>query len=120
MSGSRHEHEETATDRWVGGLLEHRRLDTDMRVGTLVGRAMGEVRAEGSRRMRIGRTDWRTPIAAAASIAVFLGAAIMLSPGPATAGALLRAAQAAESGAGDRRYRLEPVSYTHLTLPTKA
>ena len=107
MTDLRHEHEETATDRWVGGMLEHRRLDTGMRVGMLVGRAMGEVRAGGSRRMRGGRIDWRTPLAAAASVAVFVGAAMMLSPGPATAGALLRAAQAAESGAGDRRYRLE-------------
>jgi hypothetical protein len=107
MTDLRHEHEETATDRWVGGMLDHRRLDTGMRVGMLVGRAMGEVRAGRAHRLRIGRLDWRTPVAAAASIAVFVGAAIMLSPGPATAGALLRAAQAAESGAGDRRYRLE-------------
>ena len=110
MSDLRHEHEETATDRWVGGMLEHRRLDTPARVGALVGRAMGGVRAGeagGARRLRIGRFDWRTPLAAAASVAVFVGAAIMLSPGPATAGALLRAAQAAESGGGDRRYRID-------------
>ncbi|MFM9144660.1 MAG: hypothetical protein ACKORL_04645 [Phycisphaerales bacterium] len=110
MSDLRHEHEETATDRWVGGMLDHRRLDTPARVGALVGRAMDGVRAGeagGARRLRIGRFDWRTPLAAAASVAVFVGAAIMLSPGPATAGALLRAAQAAESGGGDRRYRID-------------
>lgn len=110
MSDLRHEHEETATDRWVGAMLEHRRLDSPARVGALVGRAMDGVRAGhsgGARRLRIGRFDWRTPLAAAASVAVFAGAAIMLSPGPATAGALLRAAQAAESGAGDRRYRID-------------
>lgn len=99
MSDLRHEHEETATDRWVGGLLDHRRLDTPVRVGALVDRAMDGVRAGGARRLRIGRFDWRTPLAAAASVAVFVG--------PATAGALLRAAQAAESAGGDRRYRID-------------
>lgn len=107
MSDLRHEHEETATDRWVGGMLDHRRLDTPVRVGVLVDRAMDGVRSGEARRLRIGRFDWRTPLAAAASVAVFVGAAIMLSPGPATAGALLRAAQAAESGGGDRRYRID-------------
>ena len=67
MSDLRHEHEETATDRWVGGMLDHRRLDTPVRVGVLVDRAMDGVRSGGARRLRIGRFDWRTPLAAAAN-----------------------------------------------------
>jgi hypothetical protein len=44
---------------------------------------------------------------AAASIALVAGAALLFSPQPASASALLRQAQAAEAGAGDRRYVID-------------
>ncbi len=106
-------HEETAGDRWVGGLIEHRRLDAPVRVDALVGRAMARVRVEGHAPAaipfapRARRVDWRTPLAAAASIAVVAGVAFLASPRPASAGQLLRAAQAAEAAPGDRRYLIE-------------
>lgn len=106
-------HEETAGDRWVGGLIEHRRLDAPERVDALVGRAMERVRVEGHAPAaipfapRARRVDWRTPLAAAASIAVVAGVAFLASPRPASAGQLLRAAQAAEAAPGDRRYLIE-------------
>ena len=114
--GDRFVHEETAGDRWTGALIEHLRLDGHERVDALVGRAVARARAEAGRgpapapiplasgRRRAG---WRTPVAAAASVAVAAGVAFLASPRPASAGDLLRAAQAAEAAPGDRRYRLE-------------
>jgi len=107
-------HEETAADRWVGALLEHRRLDAPARVDALVARATGRVRGEAHGAPaaipfapRARRAGWRVPLAAAASIAVVAGAAFLASPQPASAGQLLRAAQAAEAAPGDRRYLIE-------------
>jgi hypothetical protein len=108
MSDGRFSHEETATDRWVGAMLEVSRRDGPARVDALVGRAVDGVRADraaAARRAR--RWGWRAPLAAAASIAVFTGAVLFLAPQPASAGALLREAQAAERRAGDRRYRID-------------
>lgn len=112
MTDGRFGHEDTATDRWVGSLLDVRRRDHPARVDALVDRSVDAVRAgagdrAGARRRAAGGWRWRTPLAAAASIAVIAGAALLLAPQPASASALLRAAQAAESGAGDRRYRIE-------------
>jgi hypothetical protein len=104
-------HEETANDRWVGAMLEVGRIDTPGRVDALVDRSVDAVRADrrAARRAgrRAGRRDWRTPLVAAASIALVAGAALLFSPQPASASALLRQAQAAEAGAGDRRYLID-------------
>lgn len=104
-------HEETANDRWVGAMLEVGRIDTPGRVDALVDRSVDAVRADrrAARRAgrRAGRRDWRTPLVAAASIALVAGAALLFSPQPASASALLRQAQAAEAGAGDRRYVID-------------
>ena len=102
MRDGRFPHEDTATDRWVGAMLEVSRRDDPARVDALVGRAVGGIRAGRARGW-----GWRAPLAAAASIAVFVGAVLFLSPQPASAGALLRAAQVAERSGGDRRYRIE-------------
>jgi hypothetical protein len=114
--GDRFAHEETAGDRWTGALIEHRRLDGHERVDALVGRAVARVRAEAAPDPapapiplagRARRLGWRAPVAAAASVALVAGAAFLATPRPASAGDLLRAAQAAEAAPGDRRYRLE-------------
>lgn len=100
-------HEETANDRWVGAMLEVGRIDTPGRVDALVDRSVDAVRADRRAARRAGRRDWRTPLVAAASIALVAGAALLFSPQPASASALLRQAQAAEAGAGDRRYLID-------------
>jgi hypothetical protein len=111
MQDGRFAHEETANDRWVGAMLEVGRIDTPGRVDALVDRSVDAVRADrrAARRAgrRAGRRDWRTPLVAAASIALVAGAALLFSPQPASASALLRQAQAAEAGAGDRRYLID-------------
>lgn len=108
MTDERFAHEETAADRWTGALLEVRRRDGAARVDALVEASVRRLGARPAAR-RPFALRWRTPLAAAASIAVIAGAALLLAPQPASASALLRAAQAAESGAGDRRYRVELV-----------
>ena len=100
-------HEETANDRWVGAMLEVSRIDTPGRVDVLVDRSVDAVRDDRRASRRAGRRDWRTPLVAAASIALVAGAALLFSPQPASASALLRQAQAAEAGAGDRRYLID-------------
>jgi hypothetical protein len=112
MSDGRFAHEETAADRWTGAMIEVRRRDGAGRVDALVERSVAPLRA-GAAPRRPFALRWRTPLAAAASVAVIAGAALLLAPRPASASALLRAAQAAESGAGDRRYRVE------LTFPRR-
>lgn len=105
MSAGRAGHEETATDRWTGALLESARMDPRSRVDALVDRAVARLRpATGARHLLAA---WRTPLAAAASVALVAGAALLFSPQPASASALLRAAQRAEAATGDRRFSLE-------------
>ena len=106
MNGGRGAHEETANDRWAGALIESARLDPPARVDALVERAMARAR-RGPGRARPLPKGWRTPLAAAASVALAVGAALLFSPQPASASALLRAAQRAESASGDRRFALE-------------
>lgn len=112
----RFSHEDTSVDRWIGALLEHRRADGAARVDALVERAVARVRGGDAAHdapapipfaPRARRIGWRRPLAAAASVAVVAGAAFLASPQPASAGQLLRAAQAAESVPGDRRYMIE-------------
>jgi hypothetical protein len=105
MTDERFAHEDTAADRWTGAMLEVRRRDGAVRVDELVDRSVERLRTRAPRRPFA--SAWRTPLAAAASIAVIAGAALLFAPQPASASALLRAAQVAESGAGDRRYRIE-------------
>ena len=112
MTDERFTHEETAADRWTGAMLEVRRRDGAERVDALVEASVRRLGARPAAR-RPFALRWRTPMAAAASIALIAGAALLLAPQPASASALLRAAQAAESGAGDRRYRVE------LTFPRR-
>lgn len=112
MTDERFAHEETASDRWTGAMLEVRRRDGAGRVDALVEASVRRLCARPAARRPLA-LRWRTPLAAAASIAVIAGAALLLAPQPASASALLRAAQAAESGAGDRRYRVE------LTFPRR-
>jgi hypothetical protein len=123
-------HEDTANDRWIGALIEVQLRDTPERVDALVDRAMVRVRtgsatetvrtagsigiSSTSAAPRVRRWDWRTPVAAAASIAIIVGSALLFSPQPASANSILRAAQVAESGSGDRRYALE------LIFPARA
>jgi hypothetical protein len=110
----RDDHESTAADRWIGGLIAHRTADDAARVGALVDRAIarldhGHPSARRAHRWALPR--WRTPLAAAASVVLVAGAALLVGPRPASAHAMLRAARTAESTPMDRRYSIE------LTFP---
>ena len=109
-------HEETANDRWVGAMLDSARHGDAAGADARVDRAVRELRAGmAARAPRAGRRAgwWRAPLAAAASIAVIAGAALLFDPRPASASALLQAARVAEQADGDRRYRLELVFPAH-------
>ena len=107
MTDERHDHEETANDRWIGAMMHVQRFDTPERVDMLVDRSVRSLRAESvAARRRTRAWDWRTPVAAAASIAIVVGATLVFSPQPASADSLLRAAQVAESRPGERRFAL--------------
>jgi len=107
MTDERHDHEETANDRWIGAMMHVQRFDTPERVDMLVDRSVRSLRAESiAARRRTRSWDWRTPVAAAASIAIVVGATLVFSPQPASADSLLRAAQVAEARPGERRFAL--------------
>lgn len=107
MTDERLDHEETANDRWIGAMMHVQRFDTPERVDMLVDRSVRSLRAESvAARRRTRAWDWRTPVAAAASIAIVVGATLVFSPQPASADSLLRAAQVAESRPGERRFAL--------------
>jgi hypothetical protein len=73
----------------------------------LVDRSVRSLRAESiAARRRTRSWDWRAPVAAAASIAIVVGATLVFSPQPASADSLLRAAQVAEARPGERRFAL--------------
>jgi hypothetical protein len=107
MTDERHDHEETANDRWIGAMMHVQRFDTPERVDMLVDCSVRSLRAESiAARRRTRSWDWRTPVAAAASIAIVVGATLVFSPQPASADSLLRAAQVAEARPGERRFAL--------------
>ena len=107
MTDERHDHEETANDRWIGAMMHVQRFDTPERVDMLVDCSVRSLRAESiAARRRTRSWDWRTPVAAAASIAIVVGATLVFSPQPASADSLLRAAQVAEAQPGERRFAL--------------
>jgi hypothetical protein len=107
MTDERLDHEETANDRWIGAMMHVQRFDTPERVDMLVDRSVRSLRAESiAARRRTRSWDWRTPVAAAASIAIVVGATLVFSPQPASADSLLRAAQVAEARPGERRFAL--------------
>jgi hypothetical protein len=107
MTDERHDHEETANDRWIGAMMHVQRFDTPERVDMLVDRSVRSLRAESiAARRRTRSWDWRAPVAAAASIAIVVGATLVFSPQPASADSLLRAAQVAEARPGERRFAL--------------
>ena len=107
MTDERLDHEETANDRWIGAMMHVQRFDTPERVDMLVDRSVRSLRAESvAARRRTRAWDWRTPVAAAASIAIVVGATLVFSPQPASADSLLRAAQVAEARPGERRFAL--------------
>ena len=107
MTDERHDHEETANDRWIGAMMHVQRFDTPERVDMLVDRSVRSLRAESvAARRRTRAWDWRAPVAAAASIAIVVGATLVFSPQPASADSLLRAAQVAEARPGERRFAL--------------
>jgi hypothetical protein len=109
MGDHRFGHEDTANDRWIGAMLDSARRCDAAGADARVDRAVRAIRAErASPAPRASRTAWwRAPIAAAASIAVIAGAALLFNPQPASASALLQAARAAEQSAGERRYLLQ-------------
>jgi hypothetical protein len=107
MTDERLDHEETANDRWIGAMMHVQRFDTPERVDMLVDCSVRSLRAESiAARRRTRSWDWRTPVAAAASIAIVVGATLVFSPQPASADSLLRAAQVAEAQPGERRFAL--------------
>jgi hypothetical protein len=107
MTDERLDHEETANDRWIGAMMHVQRFDTPERVDMLVDCSVRSLRAESiAARRRTRSWDWRTPVAAAASIAIVVGATLVFSPQPASADSLLRAAQVAEARPGERRFAL--------------
>ena len=46
MTEERHDHEETANDRWIGAMMHVQRFDTPERVDMLVDRSVRSLRAE--------------------------------------------------------------------------
>ena len=109
-------HEDTANDRWVGAMLDSVRHGDAAGADVRVERAVRAIRVYMvAPAPRTGRRVgwWRAPLAAAASIAVVAGAALLFDPRPASASALLQAARVAEQADGDRRYLLELVFPAH-------
>lgn len=114
--GGRFGHEDTANDRWVGAMLDSARRGDAAGADARVDRAVRAIRAGmAPTPSRAGRRTgwWRAPLAAAASIAVVAGTALLFDPRPASASALLQAAQVAEQADGERRYLLELVFPAH-------
>jgi len=130
IEDDRFTHEDTANDRWIGALIHVHRHDTPERVNQLVDHSMLRVRSASATEAvraaslrgdstvaelpRVHRWNWRAPVAAAASIAIIAGSALLFTPQLASANSILRAAQVAESGTGDRRYALELIFPTRM------